>query len=225
MVNSAITVCNKFDIHTNSSYNVSMSVKDAPLKTPTILQKLAIDNGGIITTKSAEKAGISRAMLSYLEKKGSLERLSIGQYILPAEIPDEMYSLSQRSKNIVFSHESAMFLNGFSNRTPFEHSLTVPTNKQPSMDIKKKCKVYYIKSELFTIGLMQIKTPYGNFVPCYDSERTLCDIIRSRSRLDEETYLDGIKLYALNKNFRNLSNYAEAFGILKKVNTALEGLI
>ena len=72
---------------------------------------------------------------------------------------------------------------------------------------------------------MQIKTPYGNFVPCYDSERTLCDIIRSRSRLDEETYLDGIKLYALNKNFRNLSNYAEAFGILKKVNTALEGLI
>ena len=46
-----------------------MSVKDAPLTTPTILQKLAIDNGGIITTKSAEKAGISRAMLSYLEKK------------------------------------------------------------------------------------------------------------------------------------------------------------
>ena len=46
-----------------------MSIKDAPLKTPTILQKLAIDNGGIITTKSAEKAGISRAMLSYLEKK------------------------------------------------------------------------------------------------------------------------------------------------------------
>lgn len=69
MVNPAITVCNKFDIHTNTSYNVSMSVKDAPLKTSSILQNLALDNGGIITTKSAEKAGISRAMLSYLEKK------------------------------------------------------------------------------------------------------------------------------------------------------------
>ena len=46
-----------------------MSVKDAPLKTSSILQNLALDNGGIITTQSAEKAGISRAMLSYLEKK------------------------------------------------------------------------------------------------------------------------------------------------------------
>lgn len=46
-----------------------MRVKNTPLKTSSILQNLALDNGGIITTQSAEKAGISRAMLSYLEKK------------------------------------------------------------------------------------------------------------------------------------------------------------
>ena len=34
-----------------------------------------------------------------------------------------------------------------------------------------------------------------------------------------------IKVLKKNKSFRNLSKYAEALGILKKVNTALEGLI
>ena len=150
-----------------------------------------------------------------------------GQYIFPAEIPDEMLSLSQRSENIIFSHESALFLNGISGRTPFEHSITVPDNKRPSVQIKKACKIYYVKPAFFDLGRTERKTIHGNLVPCYDAERTICDIIRSRSRMDEETFLDGIKLYASlkSKDLGKLGSYADKFHILQKVRDVIGVLV
>jgi len=204
-----------------------MVVKEKKIKSETILHQLANDNGGIIPTKFAEEAGVSRAILSYLVKKGSLSRIAKGQYIFPAEIPDEMLSLSQRSEHIIFSHESALFLNGISGRTPFEHSITVPDNKRPSVQIKKACKIYYVKPAFFDLGRTERKTIHGNLVPCYDAERTICDIIRSRSRMDEETFLDGIKLYASlkSKDLGKLGSYADKFHILQKVRDVIGVLV
>jgi len=204
-----------------------MIVKDMKIKTGIILKQLANDNGGIIHAIFAEEAGVSRAMLSYMVKQGSLSRIAKGQYIFPAEIPDEMLSLSQRSGNIIFSHESALFLHGISGRTPFEHSITVPDNKRPSVQIKKACKIYYIKPDLFDLGRTERKTIHGNLVPCYDAERTICDIIRSRSRMDEETFLDGIKLYASSKNkdLGKLGSYADKFHIIQKVRDLIGVLV
>jgi len=196
-----------------------MIVKNKGFHPTILLQQVANDNGGIILANKAQEAGVSRAMLSYLVKNGSLERIAKGQYIFPSELPDEMLSLSHRSENIIFSHESALFLNGISERTPFEHSITVPENKRPSAQIKNSCKVYCIKSDFFNLGRTERKTIHGNLVPCYDAERTICDIIRSRSPMDEETFLAGIKLYASSKdkNLARLGSYADKFHILLKV--------
>mgnify|MGYP000886264624 CR=1 FL=1 len=204
-----------------------MVVKDANFKSTTILKQLANDNGGIILAKATEKAGVSRAMLSYLVKQGALERIAQGQYVFSSEIPDEMLSLSQRSENIIFSHESALYLHGISGRTPFEHSITVPDNKRPSVQIKKTCKIYYIKSDFFDLGRTERKSIHGNLVPCYDAERTICDIIRSRSRIDEETFLDGIKMYASlkNKDLGKLGSYADKLRILQKVRDLIGVLV
>lgn len=204
-----------------------MFVKVTKIKSVIILQQLANNNGGIILSKFAEEAGVSRAMLSYLVKQGSLSRIAKGQYFFPAEIPDEMLSLSKRSENIIFSHESALYLNEISRRTPFEHSITVPDNKRPSVQIKRTCKIYYVKPDFFDLGRTERKTIHGNIVPCYDAERTICDIIRSRRRMDEETFLDGIKLYASlhNKDLGKLGSYADKFHILQKVRDLLGVLV
>ena len=42
--------------------------------------------------------------------------------------------------------------------------------------------MYYIKPELFELGKTMLQTPAGNPVPCYDLERTICDVIRSRNK-------------------------------------------
>ena len=115
-----------------------------------------------------------------------------------ANLGDELFSLSQRSNLIVFSHESALFLKGLSERIPFEQTVTIPSSKKLAASISEHCRVYYVKDELLHIGKTTLKTTLGNPVPAYDSERIICDIIRSRSRIADETFLSSLKLYVSN---------------------------
>lgn len=191
------------------------------------LQEIAQSNGGIIETKAAVADGISRAMLSRLCKDNKLIRIVKGQYILPDDMQDELLSISKRSDSIIFSHETALFLHGISDRTPFEHTITIPTGKMPSALLKEECKVYYIKPELFGLGKTQLKTPAGNMVPVYDLERTICDIIRSRGRLGTETLLAALKLYAQRpeKDLNKLSSYAKRLRVSNVLRQYLEVLL
>lgn len=58
-----------------------------------------------------------------------------------------------------------------------------------SAAIKSECKVYYIQPELFALGKTVLKTHAGNFVPAYDLKRTVCDCVRSRNKIETETFL------------------------------------
>ena len=175
----------------------------------TELSSIAKENGGIIETKIAAQRGISKAMLYKLCKEDKIHRILKGQYIFPDDIEDELLSISKRSTQIIFSHETALFLHGISDRTLFKHTITAPSGCIPSAAIKAKCKVYYIKQELFELGKTELKTPAGNLVPCYDLERTICDIIRSRNKLGTDIFLLVLKFYADNpkKDLNKLNSY------------------
>jgi hypothetical protein len=86
---------------------------------------------------------------------------------------DELLSISKRSAQIIFSHETALFLHGISDRTPFEHTITVPSNYTPSAVTKAACKIYYIKPELFELGKTLLKTPAGNEEDIYGGYRVM----------------------------------------------------
>ncbi len=193
-----------------------------------VLELLSRENHGLIHTTITENNGVSRAILWKLSKSGILSRLAPGQYIFASELGDEMLSLSQRSSLIVFSHESALYLNGMTDRTPFEHSVTVPSSKRLAVSIRRQCKVYYVKDELAEIGKTIRNTVLGgNPVPAYDRERTVCDIVRSRSRMAEETLLASLKMYAASpdKDLVRLSAYADAFKVASIVGRYLKGLL
>lgn len=191
------------------------------------LKSIAERNGGIIETAVAAERGISRAMLSKLYKKNVIQRITRGQYCFPDELPDEMLSISRRSDSVVFSHETALFLHGISDRTPFEHSITVPTGFIPSVSLQKTCKVYSVKPELFSLGKTKLLTPFGNNVVAYDLERTVCDIIRSRSRVGSETFLSALKMYSASphKDLNRLNSYAKKMKISGIVKNYLKVLL
>ena len=191
------------------------------------LYAIAKSHGGIIETKTAAQYGISKAMLHKLCKEEKIHRIVNGQYILPDDMQDELLSISKRSKKIIFSHETALFLHGISDRTPFEHTITAPSGCTPSTAIKSECKVYYIKPELFELGKTTLKTPAGNVVPAYDLERTICDIIRSRNKLGKETFLAALKLYAANpqKDLNKLNSYAKQMRVSNILRQYLEVLL
>ncbi len=192
-----------------------------------ILKQLSNENSGVILTKAAGAQGVSRAKLSHLAKTGKLIRIANGQYIFSSELEDELKTLSNRSQQIVFSHETALFLNGISERTPFVHSVTISSAQSVSKSFAQQCKLYYVKPALHEVGKTILYTTLGAPVPCYDMERTICDIIRSRNRIADETFLASLKLYAASpqKNLSNLQKYAAKFGITKAVRHYMEVLL
>lgn len=191
------------------------------------LAAIAKTHGGIIETRKAAEHGISKAMLYKLCKEEKIYRIVKGQYILPDDMQDELLSISKRSRNIIFSHETALFLHGISDRTPFEHTVTAPSDCIPSAAIKSECKVYYIKPELFELGKTSLKTPAGNEVPAYDLERTICDVIRGRNKLGTETFLAALKLYAASpkKDLNKLHAYATKMRVANILRQYLEVLL
>ena len=193
----------------------------------TLLKELSEQRNNIITTAAAEAVGISRAMLSKLCKEGKIQRIAKGQYMLVDEMPDELLSISLRTERLVFSHETALFLHGISDRTPFVHSITAPANRVPSPSRREECKVYYIKPELFELGRTKLTTPFGNQVSCYDLERTICDIIRSRNKIGTETFLAALKQYAASpkKDLNRLNFYAKKMSLTNVVRQYLEVLL
>lgn len=193
----------------------------------TELTAIAQMHGGIIETRKAAEHGISKAMLYKLCKEEKIYRIVKGQYILPDDMQDELLSISKRSRNIIFSHETALFLHGISDRTPFEHTVTAPSDCIPSAAIKSECKVYYIKPALFELGKTNLKTPAGNEVPAYDLERTICDVIRGRNKLGTETFLAALKLYAASpkKDLNKLHAYATKMRVANILRQYLEVLL
>lgn len=191
------------------------------------LYKAIKSNNNMITTAEVISLGFSRTLLSKYVKEGLLERCRQGVYILPEEPQDDMYTLMLSSKKIVFSHDTALFLNGLSERTPFFHSLTIPSNSCLPNTIIDECKCYYIKPELHQLGIIEKKNTFGNTVRCYDAERTICDLLRSRSRVDEETVISAIKNYAQSntKNLNRLSDYAKLLKVDSSIKKYLEVLL
>lgn len=196
------------------------------MNTLTIINNLLNENCGIIKTSDAVRAGISRMSLSLLVKSGRLERIAHGQYILPDDMPDELYMLQQRSEKIIYSHETALFLHDMAERTPLLHSLTIPNTAKLSPALSEGCKVYYVKPELHNMGLCAVMSKMGNEVRVYDVERTICDVLRSRNRIDTQVFSTAIKSYASRKNqdWNKLRDYAENFHVIKLLRQYLEVL-
>lgn len=197
------------------------------MKDTNTLRELAARNGGMIENKTAAAYGISRQELAKLSADGVLQRVARGQYIFSDDLQDDLLSLGKRSANLIFSHETALFLHGISDRVPFAHTVTVPSNRVPSKRISEECKVYYIKPELFSLGKTLLMTPMGNRVNAYDLERTVCDLVRSRGKIGTETFLAALKAYAAHpkKDLNLLDRYAKEMGLANVVRKYLEVLL
>ena len=50
-------------------------------------------------------------------------------------------------------------------------------------------------TQLLDLGSTVMTSPYGNSVKVYDVERTICDMLRSRNRLETDTVLNAVKQY------------------------------
>jgi predicted transcriptional regulator of viral defense system len=138
-----------------------------------------------------------------------------------------MYLLHLRCGQAVFSHETALFFHDLTDREPTQYSITVKTGYNPSYLKADGIQVYTIKKELHDVGVTTMQTTFGHPVPVYNMERTICDLIRSRSSVEAQTLQDALKQYAQrrDKNLRLLMQYAALFRVEKILRQYLEVLL
>jgi len=191
------------------------------------LRAVAEQGGGVIRTADAQAAGISRTMLSKLEQEGFVERAARGQYILAETFPDELYLWQCRRTDLIYSHETALYLLDMAERVPLQHSATLPNNKRLSSVFPGDFKLYYVKPELHDLGVVALPTKFGHEVNAYNAERTICDILRSRRRIDDQTAAAAIKKYAARpqKDSTALGEMARTFRVTAQLQTYLEVLL
>jgi len=192
-----------------------------------IFQQLLAQGNGMFAASQAIKAGLHRQQLAGFVKAGILERADRGIYISPGGLDDALFWMQQRATKIVYSHETALFLHRITDRTPIRYSITVPSSYKASDALKKSCKIYYIKQELIDLGKTEKSSGMGHTIITYDLERTLCDIIRSRNKIDNQIVIEALKNYARSKDkdLHRLYKYAENFGVAKILYHYLEVLL
>lgn len=205
---------------------MSSAIKELLIKYPNEQAKILTDtikqimntNNGMLSTRMIEPLNISRQYLSIMENNNDIEKVSRGIYLSPNAFEDSYFSFQQKYKKAIFSHMNALYFYGMTEEFPYNYTVTVPQSYHVDT-VNEKCNVFYVSDDIYELGIVEIKTPNGNKVRVYDKERCICDIIRSKGRMDSEQVKKTIKQYmqSRDKDMAKLSEYSKNMGINKKV--------
>lgn len=189
--------------------------------------KILKDNNGIVTTKEVEKNNIDKIYLTRLVKKGIIDKIKRGLYVSKNSWGDEYFNLVYGT-TAIYSYETALYLLGLCESVPLKYNLSVPRGYNASLNYNDKVILHFVKREYLEIGKVNIKSPQGQMITCYNAERTICDLLKDKQNQDIETLKYAISEYLKDKKSRNLPKlieYAKTFNVEEALNNYLEVLM
>lgn len=191
------------------------------------LDALVEEGLGYLKTSDAVEAGVSRAFVGDYVRANGMERVAKGLYRAQDAWDDGMFVLQTRYPGAVFSHETALFLLGLTDREPDRYSITLKAGASSSNLAREGVRVHKVNSELFSLGVIEIQTPFGHTVRVYNAERTVCDIVRKRRFVEAQELQGALKSYVRRKgkDIPLLMCYAKALSVEKVLSRYLEVLL
>ncbi len=187
---------------------------------------LRLFKNGYLTTKDVTDNNIPRTYLTKLIKENKIERVSRGVYIKKNVLVDEFVVLQTKSKFAIYSNTTALYLHGFSNRIPIKYDITIKSGYKGSLQKKENVNLFYTKNELLDLGVINYKLDSGNIIRVYDLDKTICDVIKNKKKIDAEIFNKAIReyFYSKKKNTLKLYEYAKKMNIYNKVRDTFEVL-
>lgn len=190
-----------------------------------MLENLAKTTNGYFSLKTAAESGITRWQIQELLRNGKIQKVSYGLYAFKNVIPDELFMTQLLCPKAVFSHESALFFNGYSDQVPFRYTVSVP-HGYVSKSLSEQYDVRHVAKESAEDGIAIIKSDLGNDLRVYCIERTLCELLHKPSDLDKERFIPAIQKYlrSKNKDILTLMHFAKIFRVEKRLLPYLEAV-
>lgn len=177
-------------------------------------------NQGYITNKTVKKMGIPTIYLTRMVKNKEVNKVDRGIYVLPHVFDDALYTYYLKYQKIIYTGNTALVLNGMSNRSlrKIEANVTYNYNTHRITEID----VFRVNETVYSLGRVFIETEFGNQVPTYDKERLICDIF-IHENLDNEALNYAIKSARSKKiNYEKLYEYAIKLNVYEKIKLLLE---
>ena len=191
------------------------------------IEQIIKKQNGTILSADLDKYGIPRTYIQIMLAKGIVERVDRGVYVSVDSIEDEMFAMQTKYSKLIYSHETALFFHGLSDRTPFEYTASVPSGYKVVGSVGDRFKIYYIKKEFHNLGVISVMNSFGNPIKIYNVERTICDVVRSKNRIDIQIFNEALKRFAKLKSvdYSLLMDYAKKLKVEETLKIYLEVLI
>ncbi len=191
------------------------------------MSELLQENNGYLFTAQVEKAGISRAYLAKFVFENHLERVAKGIYISQDAWADELYILQVCNPNIIYSGETALYLQGMLDREYTDIYITVPPRFNQTRLRNKGVIIHQEKQSIYRLGVDEVKTNYGNMVRTYNKERCICDIVKNRKNVEVQQFQTAMKTFMRDKskNMSRLIQYGEQLKIRDEIMKYVEVML
>jgi len=177
-------------------------------------------HGGVMKTSQLNTIGLDSRQIQRLCDDAIISRIKHGYYELLDNPPAEEVVISRLFPDAVIYLESALINYQYTDRIPSAWQIAVEKHSNPSKyDIAYPLiEPYYVKEKYLLIG---IDTFYIDNIPIkiYNKEKTICDVLRYKNKLENEVFTNAIQRYIADKerNIRRLMEYADKLRVSKKV--------
>lgn len=191
------------------------------------MSELLQENNGYLFTAQVEKAGVSRTYLAKFVQENYLEKVAKGIYISQDTWVDELYILQMRNPKIIYSGETALYLQGMIDREYTDICITVPPRFNQTRLRSKGVIVHQENQSMYQLGIAEVETNFGNIVKTYNKERCICDVIKYRKKIEVQQFQTAMKTFMRNKekNMSRLMQYAEQLKIRDEVMKYIEVML
>lgn len=189
------------------------------MKTKEKIINLMKKNNGYLTTKELSKNNISRNYIKKLIEDNVISKLDRGIYINSLEVIDQYYFYELKYKDIVFSGNSAMYLQNM-NDTLYHKIEANFKHDYNTSKVNKDIKTHRLVEWKLNLGKEKVKTLFGNYVTTYNKERIICDLVENIDDYDLETRHTTFKTFKnSNPNYERLFDYGKKWVLQRKSKT------
>ncbi len=193
----------------------------------TVIDKIIANSpDGLVRTSEVEALGGHRGDIQKYIKNNVIYKVGRGIYQIAGAWEDELYTLHLKYPKGIVSHETALYIHGFTDRTPSVYTMTFPQGYNAASLKNENVIIKRVIPKIYNLGLAEGQSFNGNPIVLYDLERTVCDILRGNST-DVQIVKDAMKRYARydGKNINKLFSYAQKLHVKKKVLQYMEVLL
>jgi predicted transcriptional regulator of viral defense system len=189
------------------------------------LKTLFAEHCGVMTTAELKGAGYYYKKIKRLMEEGEIEQVRRGYYrYLGEDAFSDIPTLTALFPDGVLCMESALDYYGYTDRTPSSWNLAVDSKSTRTrfyIDYPK-VKPHFIRSDRYHVGIADGEID-GKPVKVYDRERTICDLLLHRNKVDGEVFNTAIQRYINDpeKMKARLMKYAKLLHVEKKVREVL----